>query len=213
MILELIGAGFGRTERPQQNWPWRCWVGGRATTFTRSATTPEQLYRGIPQPAASRWIGTMFLRGYVSQVDWPGPRYWRQLVSHFPAPKCFSPTGNPMNGTTACARPSFPQRRSAGRPTPTPLRGRWLKWHNQTVYKQVFNARMDDRDYAIGIYPDHLRQVQSAVAANRLLTYDVKEGWEPLCAFLNVPVPAEAFPHKNTKDEFLKRKSFLGAKA
>ena len=32
-----------------------------------------------------------------------------------------------------------------------------------------------------------------------LLTYSVKEGWEPLCKFLGVPVPDVEFPHKNKK--------------
>ena len=31
----------------------------------------------------------------------------------------------------------------------------------------------------------------------RLLVYDLKEGWGPLCEFLEVPVPDKPFPHKN----------------
>ena len=34
---------------------------------------------------------------------------------------------------------------------------------------------------------------------NKLLIYNVKEGWEPLCKFLDVPVPAKPFPHRNKK--------------
>jgi Sulfotransferase domain len=32
------------------------------------------------------------------------------------------------------------------------------------------------------------------VPADRLLVYEVTHGWEPLCAFLGVPVPDEPFP-------------------
>jgi hypothetical protein len=44
--------------------------------------------------------------------------------------------------------------------------------------------------------------VQRSVPAGRLLTYDVSEGWEPLCRFLGVPVPATPFPAANRRDEF-----------
>ena len=32
---------------------------------------------------------------------------------------------------------------------------------------------------------------------DKLLVYSVKEGWGPLCEFLDIPVPDTEFPHKN----------------
>jgi hypothetical protein len=37
---------------------------------------------------------------------------------------------------------------------------------------------------------------------DRLLTYNVREGWKPLCQFLDKPVPDTAFPRVNSRDEF-----------
>jgi Sulfotransferase domain len=37
------------------------------------------------------------------------------------------------------------------------------------------------------------------VPADRLLVYSVTEGWEPLCKFLDVPVPPTPFPRKNER--------------
>jgi hypothetical protein len=37
-------------------------------------------------------------------------------------------------------------------------------------------------------------QVKAHVPADRLLVWDVREGWEPLCKFLQVPVPDKPFP-------------------
>ena len=31
--------------------------------------------------------------------------------------------------------------------------------------------------------------------------FEAKEGWAPLCRFLDRPVPAGPFPHVNTRDE------------
>jgi hypothetical protein len=42
----------------------------------------------------------------------------------------------------------------------------------------------------------------AALPPERLLVFDVTEGWEPLCAFLGVPVPDAPFPHVNSAEEF-----------
>ena len=42
----------------------------------------------------------------------------------------------------------------------------------------------------------------TAIPPERLLVFDVTEGWEPLCAFLGVPVPDGAFPRTNSTEEF-----------
>jgi hypothetical protein len=46
------------------------------------------------------------------------------------------------------------------------------------------------------------RQVQRDIPAERLLVWSVGEGWEPLCEFLEVPVPDTPFPHLNDTREF-----------
>ena len=51
----------------------------------------------------------------------------------------------------------------------------------------------------------HNEAVKRAVPAERLLVWEVAEGWEPLCAFLGVDVPGTPFPHANDRDTFLER--------
>ena len=59
-------------------------------------------------------------------------------------------------------------------------------------------------DNAIGVFLRHIEEVKQYVAAEKLLVYNVKEGWEPLCAFLGVEVPAEKpFPHDNDRANFV----------
>jgi len=38
---------------------------------------------------------------------------------------------------------------------------------------------------------------------DRLLIFNVCEGWEPLCKFLGTPVPSQPFPHLNKKGEMV----------
>ena len=42
----------------------------------------------------------------------------------------------------------------------------------------------------------------SAIPPERLLVWKVTEGWEPLCEFLEVPVPDEPLPHENDAETF-----------
>lgn len=51
-------------------------------------------------------------------------------------------------------------------------------------------------------FKDHEEEVKRTVPPDRLLVYSVKEGWEPLCEFLGVPVPDEPFPRVNDTNDF-----------
>ena len=42
---------------------------------------------------------------------------------------------------------------------------------------------------------------KSTVPPEKLLVFDVKEGWEPLCKFLNKPIPDEPFPNINDREK------------
>ena len=48
-------------------------------------------------------------------------------------------------------------------------------------------------------YRIHNHRVKSIVPADKLLVYNVKQGWKPLCDFLECEVPSIAFPHENVK--------------
>lgn len=50
------------------------------------------------------------------------------------------------------------------------------------------------------VYREHLARVKGLTAerGRKLLVWDVKEWWAPICMFLGKPVPQEHFPHGNT---------------
>jgi len=50
-------------------------------------------------------------------------------------------------------------------------------------------------------YRIHNHRVKSIVTTDKLLVYNVKQGWKPLCDFLECDVPSIAFPHENIKAE------------
>ena len=52
------------------------------------------------------------------------------------------------------------------------------------------------------VYTRWNRRVRETVPQGKLLEFNVKEGWEPLCKFLGVTVPDSPFPRCNDKGEF-----------
>lgn len=64
----------------------------------------------------------------------------------------------------------------------------------------------DFAKYGKQVFRDYYAEVESLVPPERLLKYEVKQGWEPLCNFLDVPVPKnKSFPRTNDTDGFVDR--------
>ena len=49
----------------------------------------------------------------------------------------------------------------------------------------------------------HNYRVKSIVPPEKLLVFNVKQGWKPLCDFLGCEVPTSAFPRENIKGEIV----------
>lgn len=56
-------------------------------------------------------------------------------------------------------------------------------------------------------------RVQASVPPEKLLIFNPKDGWGPLCAFFGIPEPSVAFPHVNRRSsmqEVLQKQLRLG---
>ena len=69
----------------------------------------------------------------------------------------------------------------------------------------MFGAMEDGQEEAEKFFNSWKAQVIREVPADRLLVWQVKEGWGPLCTFLGLPVPQEPFPNVNDTPSVLKR--------
>ena len=63
--------------------------------------------------------------------------------------------------------------------------------------KGKFGAVDAGEETAVQFFNDWKEQVINEVPSDRLLVFDVREGWDPLCKFLGVPKPDEPFPNVN----------------
>ena len=39
--------------------------------------------------------------------------------------------------------------------------------------------------------------MESVVPKSRILFWNVKDGWKPICSFLEIEIPSQLFPHNN----------------
>lgn len=70
----------------------------------------------------------------------------------------------------------------------------------KTVYDTMEN-RMQDKDFMVTFFNKRTDEIVNTIEPDRLLVYQVKEGWGPLCEFLDLPVPDMEFPRINSRDE------------
>jgi len=69
-------------------------------------------------------------------------------------------------------------------------------------WQLAFDGKFKDKAYAIQKFNSYNKSVIDTVPADKLLRYNIKEGWQPLCDFLKVPVPDIPFPHSNDRKSF-----------
>lgn len=72
------------------------------------------------------------------------------------------------------------------------------------VSEKTFGGKTDEV-HVLDVLAHHEAEVKRSIPAERLLVFDVAEGWKPLCRFLDVPVPDEPFPRTNSSEEFQAR--------
>lgn len=75
---------------------------------------------------------------------------------------------------------------------------RWTRPMFRKVWESFFGDFRRNGKY---IYTQHYDQIRVMVPKENLLDYNVKQGWGPLCEFLDLPVPQRPFPFNNDRAE------------
>jgi hypothetical protein len=156
------------------------------------------------------WSG--IFNGFQSTVDWPGSFFYKELVEAYPGAKVLLSI------------------RDGERWAQSMRDTVWGIWYGDILIRYLSQARAKvDPGWAAfatllpaicersGLMPGGAEatpermaeameafheEVKQSVPSERLLVWSVGEGWEPLCEFLEVPIPDMAFPHVNDTQEF-----------
>lgn len=58
-------------------------------------------------------------------------------------------------------------------------------------------------------FDKHSDDVRNAVPTDRLLEFQSSQGWDPLCTFLDLPIPDGTYPHLNHAGDLMRLESSL----
>jgi hypothetical protein len=155
------------------------------------------------------------LGGFNSTVDWPGGYFYRELMNAYPEAKVLLSVRDAeawelsMRQTVWAVRhgESLIRLLSSAQAQVDPQWRAFLNMIDRLVWedKGTFASGHAEPQQLIDAMRSHNADVQRTVPPERLLVFNVAEGWEPLCEFLEVPVPQQPFPHVNDRREFLNR--------
>ena len=201
MALKVVGAGFGRT----------------GTLSMKAAL--EQLGLGpcyhmaeviAHPPFVNHWMEAaegrdvdwdVVFEGYGATVDWPACRFWRELAGHYSDAKVILTVRDLDTWFDSCQATVFNVMKAPLEVLPPPMAG-VARMARTLIRQKTFHDRLDDRSHCVAVHRAHIEEVRRTIPSSRLLVFDVKEGWEPLCAFLGVSVPDSPFPRVNERESF-----------
>ena len=201
MSLEVIGSGFGRTGTMTTKQALETLGFGPCHHMVEIIENPEQMTHWKAITAGEQVDWHAVFSGYRSQVDWPGAHVWEQTAAAFPQAKIIH-TERPEEAWWKSFEGTIGKFFRVFRDLDLPPH---IMDQFNTMDKLIMQGTFSDftdRDSAIEAYRANNRRVRDTIPPERLLVFHVADGWEPLCAFLGVPVPDEAFPHSNPKKEF-----------
>jgi hypothetical protein len=204
MTLKVIGAGLGRTGTLSLKLALEhiglgpCYHMSEMISHVR-AHLPLWIEsaKGNPQ-----WDA--IFEGYQSTTDYPGCMFWRELVAKYPEARVILSTRDADKWFESGAATVFSaEHRQMFEGNPM-----MAEFFRLTVFGDL-EGRLGDRAKMVEYFNAWNQAVIDEVPAEKLLVYRAGDGWEPLCEFLGVPVPAEPYPRVNSREEMVGRTSTI----
>lgn len=200
-LLEVIGAGFGRTGTYSLKLALEALGFGPCYHMFEVQQHPghDALWEAMAEGRGGDW--EEIFDGFRSAVDWPVAAFYEPLMRRYPGAKVVLSVREPEAWYASALKTIAPPREETAE-TPETTQSRMAR---RIIWDGVFDGRFHDKAHALAVFERSMAEVKARVPQERLLVYDAQEGWEPLCRFLGVEVPAEPYPHRNTTEQFLER--------
>ena len=194
MALQIVGAGLGRTGTASLKIALEQLGMGRCYHMSEVGNNPSHVGLWL-EAANGKPDWDRLLGDYGATLDYPACTFWRELADFYPESKVLLSVRDPVSWFEST------QATILSRELNDFIRGRPLGEMIQRVIWDTLDNRMDDRDFMTSHFERHIEAVRAAIPDERLLVCEVSQGWEPLCEFLDMPIPDTEFPRVNTRDE------------
>lgn len=202
MSLNVIGAGVGRTGTYSLK-----------LAINQLGLGPchhmEEVLHHMPEQvplwsaaASGQADWSRIYSGYKSAVDWPTACFFRELAGVFPQSRFVLTVREPHRWAESFSATIYTLLQ--GKEQAPPEMRDWLEMAAEVIARTGFPFGLSHEEL-VQAFNAHNNAVREAIPANRLLVFEVKDGWQPLCDFLETPVPASDFPRTNHREEFWDR--------
>ena len=218
MGLEVIGAGFGRTGTLSLKAALEELGFDPCYHMSEVFENPEHIETWDAAANGEPVDWERVLGDYKATVDWPGCSFYKEFMRKYPDAKVLLSVRDPDRWYESVSATIYNIRRMstaspftaavfavAGVFVPRLKRG--ARMVENLIWEGAFDGRFEDRRHATEVFERHNAEVIESVPKDRLLVYEVKEGWGPLCEFLEVEAPDKPFPHLNDSANFRKMTS------
>jgi len=153
--------------------------------------------------------------GFQATVDWPGSFFYQELLGHYPDAKVLLSVRDSESWVKSMRTTIWGlfyddvlmRDLSTARGRVDPKWRSYLDmmegmWEQSGLISDGADTSPESMQAAFERYN---QEVQDTVPADRLLVWSTGDGWEPLCEFLELPVPDTPFPRLNDSAEFAGR--------
>jgi hypothetical protein len=194
MALKIIGAGLGRTGTASLKIAIERLGIGRCYHMREVLANPEHIGFWV-DVAEGRANFDRIFSDFSATVDFPACVYWRDLIDYYPEAKVILSTRDAENWFRSTQE--------------TFLGPRWWEYilsgpfgsMCEATIGKFFDGQIHDHDHLIEFFNRHVETVKAVVPPERLLIFQAKQGWQPLCKFLGLTMPNDPFPHANREQE------------
>jgi len=221
MVLKIIGAGFGRTGTlstytalNQLGYP--CYHMMEVMENKANKTHVDFWVKVANSPPGAQHNWEEVFANYTAALDNPASCVWRELASAYPNAKVILTVHSKgadawYESTMSTIHYMSYMWQFAVLKAVAPKARKMSEMTHKLIWGRSHRGEMRDRAKALAHYDRHIEEVKKIIPADRLLIFSADQGWEPLCQFLGLPVPANPFPNVNDRAEMKKRIAGIAA--
>jgi hypothetical protein len=218
MSIKIIGAGLPRTGTNTLKESLEKLGYMKTYHMKELLVHPENLHYwlSLKETGTTKW--EELYKGFQATVDFPAYPWYKEHMKRYPDAKVIL-TVRPFEKWHTSVFSTIWQAGPQTVPQKIAMLSKLLfnprlrsvikcvKLAKEMIFKVHFQGKFEDKAFAEKMFNKHIEDVKAHVPADKLLVYDVSDGWGPLCRFLGVPEPNEPLPHLNKKENF---KEMLG---
>ena len=203
---QVIVAGMSRTGTKSIKQALEILYGNNARAYhmTEVLNQPKHLEiwsdLAFGRRQVSQQVWEQLLDGYIATTDMPCAFYFKELAEAFPNAKVVLTVRDESEWFESFCRLLVVVHRFQYLRFLPPLNRFWpygTKLNQMVFGDRAFERSEPVREVFIEAYRQHNERVRQSIAPDRLLEFNVQQGWKPLCEFLELDVPQSDFPHSN----------------